>query len=195
MDAMETTPIVSANTISSGAAQAGPGKRHHRALPPLAQGSRPRSRKSTTCAGSRTIEIPHPRRLRRRLGGVWLDGMEITQFTYFQQMGLASADPHTRRDHLRPRAHRDVSSEEGQGVYDLDFNDRVTYGDLPQSSEKQFSAYNFEHADTRMLTRRQRVRGARASASSPAKLPLPAYDCVMRVSHLFTRWRRAARSP
>ena len=113
---------------------------------------------------------------------VWLDGMEITQFTYFQQMGSLPLFPIPVE--ITYGLER-IAMYLKDNVYDLDFNDRFTYGDLNKAQEKQFSAYNFEHADTEMLTRHVNDHEREGERLVAAKLPLPAYDCVMRVSHLF----------
>ncbi len=115
---------------------------------------------------------------------VWLDGMEITQFTYFQQMGSLPLFP-IPVEITYGLERIAMYLQKKDNVYDLDFNDRFTYGDLHKAQEKQFSAYNFEHADTEMLTRHVNDHEREGERLVAAKLPLPAYDCVMRVSHLF----------
>src|SRR5688572_27153521 len=82
---------------------------------------------------------------------VWCDGMEVTQFTYFQQVGGIECAPVTGE--LTYGLERLATYIQGKdSVYDLDFNGRgVTYGDVFLENERQFSAYNFEHARTDLL--------------------------------------------
>ncbi|MFM2129803.1 MAG: glycine tRNA synthetase, alpha subunit, partial [Pseudomonadota bacterium] len=82
---------------------------------------------------------------------VWCDGMEVTQFTYFQQVGGIECAPVTCE--LTYGLERLAMYVQGvENVYDLDFNGQgVTYGDVFLQNEKEFSAYNFEHADTKQL--------------------------------------------
>ena len=86
---------------------------------------------------------------------VWCDGMEVTQFTYFQQVGGIECDPvSTELTYGLERLAMYVQGVEN--VYDLDFNGAEAmsaYGDVFQRAEREFSAYNFEHADTEMLFR------------------------------------------
>jgi glycyl-tRNA synthetase alpha chain len=115
---------------------------------------------------------------------VWLDGMEVTQFTYFQRMGGRDLDVVCLE--LTYGLERiAMYLQKKDSVYDLDFNDRVTYGDLHQEGERQFSRYNFEEADVAMLQRHVDDYEREGLSLVGKRLPLPAYDCVMRVSHLF----------
>ena len=86
---------------------------------------------------------------------VWLDGMEVSQFTYFQQVGGIECDPvSTELTYGLERLAMYVQGVES--VYDLDYNGarrRITYGDVFKRAEREFSAYNFERADTGMLFR------------------------------------------
>ena len=115
---------------------------------------------------------------------VWLDGMEITQFTYFQQVGGIDCSP--------------VSVEITYGlerlamylfgvdsVYDLEWAPGVTYGDVHTAGERQFSAYNFEAADVDLLLRHFDDHEREAGALMERGLPLPAYDQVLKCSHAF----------
>jgi glycyl-tRNA synthetase alpha chain len=70
-------------------------------------------------------------------------------------------------------------------VYELRYNDDYSYGDLHLPQERQFSKYNFEQADVAMLTRHYNEYEKEGERLVEAKLPLPAYDCVLRVSHTF----------
>ena len=120
---------------------------------------------------------------------VWCDGMEVSQFTYFQQVGGFDCDP--------------VSGEITYGLerlalyiqgvdsfFDLDWNGvegegRMTYGDVYLRSEREFSAYNFEHADTDVLLRQFTDAEVACGKLVDAGLALPAYDQCMKASHLF----------
>ena len=128
---------------------------------------------------------------------VWLDGMEVSQFTYFQQVGGIECDPvSTELTYGLERLAMYVQGVES--VYDLDYNGvggagRITYGDVFLRGEREFSAYNFERADTGILVRHfedaERECNAllnigEASANRP-KLALPAYDQCLKASHLF----------
>jgi glycyl-tRNA synthetase alpha chain len=123
---------------------------------------------------------------------VWLDGMEVTQFTYFQQVGGIECDPVSVE--LTYGLERLAMYVQGvERVYDLDWNGRphgqgaMSYGDVFLQSEREFSAYNFEHADTTRLFRH--FVDAEAECQSllalPRPLALPAYDQCMKASHLF----------
>jgi glycyl-tRNA synthetase alpha chain len=115
---------------------------------------------------------------------IWLDGMEITQFTYFQQMGGLPLSPISVE--LTYGLERiAMFLQKKDNVYDLDYNERFTYGDLHKRSEREFSAYHFEHSDAEMLMRHYNDAEKEGRRLVAARLPLPAYDCVMRVSHLF----------
>jgi glycyl-tRNA synthetase alpha chain len=116
---------------------------------------------------------------------VWCDGMEVTQFTYFQQVGgipvaLPSAEFTYGLERLAMYV-QGVSS-----VYDLDFNGQgVTYGDVFLRAEREYSAYNFEAADTAMLQRHFGDAEIECGALIARALPLPAYDQCIKASHLF----------
>ena len=115
---------------------------------------------------------------------VWLDGMEITQFTYFQQVGGID---------LRP-----VSSEITYGleriamyiqqvdnVYDLVWSEGVKYGDVHHQGEVEFSRYNFEEADVDMLLKCFDMFEKECKALNKLGLALPAYDYCLKCSHAF----------
>jgi glycyl-tRNA synthetase alpha chain len=120
---------------------------------------------------------------------VWLDGMEVTQFTYFQQVGGIECDPvSTELTYGLERLAMYVQGVEN--VYDLDFNGAegkgcITYGDIFKRSEREFSAYNFEYADTEKLFRHFRDHEEECHALLAAKLALPAYDRCIKASHTF----------
>ncbi|HTW26000.1 MAG TPA: glycine--tRNA ligase subunit alpha [Acetobacteraceae bacterium] len=118
---------------------------------------------------------------------VWCDGMEVTQFTYFQQVGgIATALPSAEFTYGLERLAMYVQGVEN--VYDLDFNGTGTkYGDVFLRSEKEFSEYNFEAADTSMLAQHfeDAERECAALVRRDKPLALPAYDQCIKASHLF----------
>ena len=116
---------------------------------------------------------------------VWCDGMEVTQYTYFQQVGGFDCRPVTGE--LTYGLERLAMYVQGvDNVYDLDFNGAgVSYGDVFLKSEQQFSAYNFEHATTDVLTQHFRDAEAECRMALQAGLPLPAYDQCIKASHVF----------
>ncbi len=116
---------------------------------------------------------------------VWCDGMEVSQFTYFQQMGGFDCDPVSGE--LTYGLERLAMYVQGvDSIYDLDFNgDGVTYGDVFLQSEQEFSAYNFEHADTGILLQHFKDAEKECDVLLGHGLPLPAYDQCMKASHLF----------
>jgi len=109
---------------------------------------------------------------------VWLDGMEVTQFTYFQQVGGIECDPvSTELTYGLERLAMYIQGVEN--VYDLDYNGAgVRYGDV-------FSAYNFEHADAALLFRHFADAEQECRALIGRNLPLPAYDQCIKASHCF----------
>ena len=121
---------------------------------------------------------------------VWCDGMEVTQFTYFQQVGGIECAPVTAE--LTYGLERLAMYIQGvENVYDLDFNGLpageggMSYGDVFLQNEREFSAYNFEHADTEALTGGFTKAQDECHALLAAKLALPAYDQCIKASHLF----------
>jgi glycyl-tRNA synthetase alpha chain len=117
--------------------------------------------------------------------GVWCDGMEVTQFTYFQQVGGIECEPVTAE--LTYGIERlAMFIQEVENVFDLDWNGRgVTYGDVFLQAEREYSAYNFEHADTRALLQHFRDAQMECKALLGHALALPAYDQCIKASHLF----------
>lgn len=116
---------------------------------------------------------------------VWLDGMEVTQFTYFQQVGGYDCDPVSGE--ITYGLERLAMYVQGvSSIYDLDFNGQgVTYGDVFLQAEQEFSAYNFEHADTEQLFRHFTDAEQECLKLLDHKLPLPAYDQMLRAGHTF----------
>jgi glycyl-tRNA synthetase alpha chain len=123
---------------------------------------------------------------------VWLDGMEVSQYTYFQQVGGIECDPvSTELTYGLERLAMYVQGVEN--VYDLDWNGLpkdqggMTYGDVFLQSEREFSAFNFEHATTERLFQhfRDAEEESKALLGLPKPLVLPAYDQCMKASHIF----------
>jgi glycyl-tRNA synthetase alpha chain len=115
--------------------------------------------------------------------------MEVSQFTYFQQVG--GIDCHPVSGELTYGLERLAMYVQGiDNVYDLNFNggageDRVSYGDVFLQNEQEYSAFNFEHADTDMLVRHFRDAEAECQSLIEAGLSLPAYDQCIKASHIF----------
>ena len=116
---------------------------------------------------------------------VWCDGMEVTQFTYFQQIGGFDCKPVAGE--LTYGLERLAMYIQGvDWVYDLRFNDHgVSYGDVFLENEKQQSKYNFEIADTEQLFAGFRNAEAECQRCIAAEIPLAAYDQAIEASHLF----------
>ena len=116
---------------------------------------------------------------------VWCDGMEVTQFTYFQQVGGFDCNPVSGE--LTYGLERLAMYIQGvENVYDLDFNGAgMSYGDVFLQNEREFSAYNFEHADTETLFRHFEDAERESAKLLEAGLPLPAYDQCIMASHTF----------
>ena len=111
--------------------------------------------------------------------------MEVSQFTYFQQVGgIACALPSMELTYGLERLAMYVQGVEN--VYDLDFNGQgVSYGDVFLRAERDYSAYNFEVADTEMLARHFVDAERECGKLLDAKLAQPAYDQCIKASHLF----------
>ncbi len=115
---------------------------------------------------------------------VWCDGMEVTQFTYFQQVGGIDCAPVSGE--ITYGLERLATYIQGRdSVYDLAYNDRLTYGDVFRESEREFSAYSFEAADTGLLFDQFGKVAAECRSLVDAGLPLPAYDQAIKASHVF----------
>ena len=115
---------------------------------------------------------------------VWLDGMEITQFTYFQEVGGIELDPISVE--LTYGLERIAMYLQGvDNVYDLTWTEGVKYGYIHYPTEVEFSRYNFEEADVAMLSSCFSMYEKEASALIGKGLILPAYDYCLKTSHLF----------
>ncbi len=115
---------------------------------------------------------------------VWCDGMEVTQFTYFQQVGGIECEAVAAE--ITYGLERLAMYVQGvEFVYDLAFNDQFKYGEVFHQAEREFSAYNFERADTATLFRHFEDAEKECRALVEAKLALPAYDQCIKASHAF----------
>ena len=116
---------------------------------------------------------------------VWCDGMEVTQFTYFQQMGGYDMKP-VAGELTYGLERLAMYVQNVDNVYDLAFNDAgVTYGDVFLENEQEMSKWNFEIADTDALFDLFRKHVAECENSLAAKLPIPAYEQAIKASHVF----------
>ncbi len=126
----------------------------------------------------------------------WCDGMEVSQFTYFQQVAGFECSPVSGE--LTYGLERLAMYVQGvENVYDLNFNGRegdekVTYGDVFHQAEQEYSRYNFEHSDTEMLFQRFRDAEKECKALLAAgdkgehhEMVLPAYDQCLKAGHAF----------
>jgi glycyl-tRNA synthetase alpha chain len=115
---------------------------------------------------------------------VWLDGMEITQFTYFQQ--LAGLDVELVPAEITYGLERLAMFIQGKSTaFELEWAPGVTWGDVYRENERQWSAYNFEYAPVDVLMRRFTEHEEECAVLLDHGLPLPAYDQVLKCSHLF----------
>ena len=115
---------------------------------------------------------------------VWLDGMEITQFTYFQQAASIELDPISVE--ITYGLERIAMYLQGvDSVYDLKWNDSITYGDLHHRAEVEHSTYNFEQADVKMLLALFDMYEGECRRVVAASLVLPAYEYCLKCSHTF----------
>ncbi len=117
---------------------------------------------------------------------VWLDGMEATQFTYFQQVGGYECDPVCAE--LTYGLERIAMFLQGvDSVYDLIWKGNVTYRDVHHAGEVQWSKYNFEHANVPMLLELFKQYEQEGSRTAEAGLCLPTYDICLKCSHIFNQ--------
>jgi len=115
---------------------------------------------------------------------VWLDGMEVTQFTYFQQVGGIELEPITvELTYGLERIAMFIQKKES--VFDLEWVEGYTYGDVHKQDEVQFSTYNFKVADTAMLFQIFEMYEKECQRLIKEDLVLPAYDYVLKCSHAF----------
>ena len=119
---------------------------------------------------------------------VWLNGMEVTQFTYFQQVGGLDCRPVTGE--ITYGLERLAMYLQGvESIYDIVLTEtpagRVTYGDVFRQNEVEQSAYNFEQADVALLLRHFEDHERECLKLLAAHLPLPAYEQALKTSHTF----------
>lgn len=115
---------------------------------------------------------------------VWLDGEEITQFTYFQQVGGLELKPVAVE--ITYGLERIASHLQGKtNVFDIEWVDGIRYGDIFKQAEREHSQYSFEDADVALLTRLFDSYEAEAARCLEAGLALPAYDYILKCSHTF----------
>jgi glycyl-tRNA synthetase alpha chain len=115
---------------------------------------------------------------------VWLDGMEITQFTYFQQVGGIDCNPVAVE--ITYGLERLASYiQDKENVFDLEWVNGFTYGDVFKQAEYEHSKYTFEVSDARMLFDLFSTYETEAKRCMEQKLVLPAYDYVLKCSHTF----------
>ena len=117
---------------------------------------------------------------------VWCDGMEVTQFTYFQQVGGFDCAPVSAE--ITYGLERLAMYVQGvENVYDLKFNDRFLYGEVFFQNEREYSEYNFERSDPEILFRHfaDAERECKSLLAGNRPLALPAYDQVLKASHNF----------
>ncbi len=115
---------------------------------------------------------------------VWLNGMEVTQFTYFQQVGGIDCKPITGE--ITYGLERLAMYLQGvDSVYDLQYSENVKYGDVFHQNEVEQSTYNFEHSDVEFLSLAFIAHEKQAKHLVENKLALPAYEQVLKAAHTF----------
>jgi glycyl-tRNA synthetase alpha chain len=115
---------------------------------------------------------------------VWIDGLEVTQFTYFQQLGSLDLDLITA-EIVYGMERLAMYLQGTSSAFDLEWAPGVTWGDVYRENERQFSIYNFEEADVPLLMRRFEEHERECERLLERELPLPAYDQVLKCSHTF----------
>eukprot|EP00740_Mantoniella_antarctica_P015918 CAMPEP_0181369404 /NCGR_PEP_ID=MMETSP1106-20121128/12754_1 /TAXON_ID=81844 /ORGANISM="Mantoniella antarctica, Strain SL-175" /LENGTH=1063 /DNA_ID=CAMNT_0023485887 /DNA_START=49 /DNA_END=3236 /DNA_ORIENTATION=- len=115
---------------------------------------------------------------------VWLDGMEVTQFTYFQQVGSLKVSPTAVE--ITYGLERILMSLQGVAHFkDIRYNDTLTYGEMLMQNEYEMSVFNMEAADVPLHQLRFELADKEANRMLEARLPLPAYDNLLKASHAF----------
>ena len=115
---------------------------------------------------------------------VWLNGMEVTQFTYFQQVGGIDCKPITGE--ITYGLERLAMYLQGkESVYDLEYSPGVKYGDVFHQNEVEQSTYNFEHSDVEFLLPAFNSHEKQAKYLMEQQLALPAYEQVLKAAHTF----------
>ena len=115
---------------------------------------------------------------------VWLDTLEVTQFTYFQQVAGVSLDPISAEiTYGLERIAMFITGKEN--AFELDWNQDVTYADIHQEEERQFCIYNFEESNTEALWNLYRIYASEAERLLERGLFYPAYEFMLKCSHTF----------
>ncbi len=115
---------------------------------------------------------------------VWLDGMEITQFTYFQQVGGSKCKP-VSVEITYGLERIAMYLQDVDSVYNIKWNEKINYGDVHHQGEFEHSKYNFEEADIDTLLQLFELYETEAKRIAKKDLVLPAYDYVLKCSHTF----------
>lgn len=115
---------------------------------------------------------------------VWLDGMEITQFTYFQQAGSLDL-PEISVEITYGLERIAMYLQNKDSVYDIVWAEGIAYGDIYKESERQWSVYNFEEADVETLFTLFDLYEKEGFRLINKNLPIPAYDQALKCSHVF----------
>ena len=115
---------------------------------------------------------------------VWLDGMEITQFTYFQQVGGLEVKPVVLEiTYGLERIAMYLQNKDS--VFDIDWNENLKYGDIYLQNEIEQSKYNFEYSDPEKLFKLFDLASSEANNCMDKEIVLPAYDWILKCSHTF----------
>jgi glycyl-tRNA synthetase alpha chain len=115
---------------------------------------------------------------------VWLNGMEVTQFTYFQQVGGIDCKPITG-EITYGLERLAMYLQEVDNVYNLKWTEDLSYGDVYLQNEKEQSAYNFEHSDAEFLFTAFSAHEKQAKHLMDQQLALPAYEQALKAAHSF----------
>ena len=115
---------------------------------------------------------------------VWLDGMEITQFTYFQQVGGMDLEP-IPVELTYGLERLSMYIQKRDNVFDLEWREGISYGEMHRQSEVEFSRYNFDEADVDIHRRLFQIYRDECDRLLDKGIVLPAYDYVMKCSHTF----------
>ncbi len=115
---------------------------------------------------------------------VWLDGLEITQFTYFQQAGGLDLRP-VSAEITYGLERISMYLQDVESVYDLKWSDKVSYGEIYHTNEVEQSTYNFQQSDPEMLSTLFNLYEREAARLMDLKLVMPAYEHVLKCSHNF----------
>jgi len=115
---------------------------------------------------------------------VWLDGLEITQFTYFQQTGGFNLNP-ISVEITYGLERISMFLQKVESVFDLRWNDKISYGDIQLEREREFSRYNFDEADVKLLLELFDKYEKEAKRLIELGLFFPAYDYTLKCSHVF----------